>query len=388
VALTVSDRAGIGEEVPSSPPSLDLRRRLVTEALGCGLLVVALEGSHHVAEHLGASATEGRLFMSLSCGAVLACLLWVLRPLSGAHLNPALTFADALGDHTPWREVPLYALAQLSGSLAGRLVAHRMCNEPLLLATRAPAADGGRFLTEMVATFGLLVVVRGCVRTRPSATPLAIAGYVAATVWFTDSRSLANPALVLARAASARMGVVSPWEVESFVAAQLLGAALAVFLFRWLLGSGARPAPAVVETVVFECAEAGPAHLAAALFNAQAHPERARAVVSPPPGPAVESPAAVVELLREARLRPAPTRDRSVPATHYVLIDVAGQAPGMDARVRERWSLPALSLKDDAGAKALQAALRPMVHRLLARQGWERLHVVGATTPEGPRALT
>ncbi|NBD12630.1 MULTISPECIES: aquaporin [Corallococcus] len=368
---------------------MDLRRRLVTEALGCGLVVVALEGSHHVAEHLGASATEGRLFMSLSCGAVLACLLWVLRPLSGAHLNPALTFADALGDHTPWREVPLYALAQLSGSLVGRLVAHRMCNEPLLLTAKLPVADGARFLTEMVATFGLLVVVRGCVRTRPSATPLAIAGYVAATVWFTDSRSLANPALVLARAASAHVGVMSPWEVESFVAAQLLGAALAVFLFRWLLGGAPRPEPQAVETVVFECAEAGPAHLAAALFNSLAHPERARAVVSPPParddmGP----PGAVDALMEEAHLRAAPTRDRGVPASHYVLIEVAGQAPGMDARVRERWSLPALSLKDEAGAKALQAALRPKVHQLLARQGWERLHVVSGAAPEGPRALT
>ncbi|WP_244227378.1 aquaporin [Corallococcus aberystwythensis] len=379
--------------MPSSATPLDLRRRLVTEALGCGLVVVALEGSHHVAEHLGASATEGRLFMSLSCGAVLACLLWVLRPLSGAHLNPALTFADALGDRTPWREVPLYALAQLSGSLVGRLVAHGMCNEPLLLTARMPAADGARFLTEMVATFGLLVVVRGCVRTRPSATPLAIAGYVAATVWFTDSRSLANPALVLARAVSAHAGVMSPWEVESFVAAQLLGAALAVFLFRWLLGGGTpRPAATAVETVVFECAEAGPAHLAAALFNALAHPDRARAVVSPPPGTGLDDgpPAAVAALMREANLRAAPPRDRSVPASHYVLIDVAGQAPGMDARVRERWSLPALSLKDEASAKALQAALRPKLHQLLARQGWERLHVVngGGPAPEGPRALT
>ncbi|WP_244238188.1 aquaporin [Corallococcus terminator] len=375
----------------SLPVPLDLRRRLATEALGCGLVVVALEGSHHVAEHLGASATEGRLFMSLSCGAVLACLLWVLRPLSGAHLNPALTFADALGDRTPWREVPLYVLAQLFGSLMGRLVAHRMCNEPLLLTASPPTADGARFLTEMVATFGLLVVVRGCVRTRPSATPLAIAGYVAATVWFTDSRSLANPALVLARAASSHVGVMNPLEVESFVAAQLLGAALAVFLFRWLLGGAPKPAPASdagMETVVFECADAGPAHLAAALFNTLAHPDRARAVVTPPVASGSEPPPAVEALMRDSHLRPAPLRDRGVPASHYVLIEVAGQAPGMDARVRERWSLPALSLTDEAGARALQAALRPRILQLLTRRGWERLHVVSSPTPDGPRALT
>lgn len=368
---------------------MDLRRRLVTEALGCALLVVALEGSHHVAEHLGASATEGRLFMSLSCGAVLACLLWVLRPLSGAHLNPALTLADALGDRTPWREVPLYALAQLSGSLVGRLVAHRMCNEPLLLTARMPAADGARFLTEMVATFGLLVVVRGCVRTRPSATPLAIAGYVAATVWFTDSRSLANPALVLARAASAHVGVMSPWEVESFVAAQLLGAALAVFLFRWLLGGAPRPAATAVETVVFECAEAGPAHLAAALFNSLVHPQRARAVVASAPDRSATPPHAVGTLMREVNLRPAPLRRRDeVLGRRVIVLDVSGGAPAADSPHAERWSLPMGGSSGIEGPRALYTALRPRVRQLLAQRGWERLHAVEGTSPEGPQAVT
>ncbi|RKG87564.1 aquaporin family protein, partial [Corallococcus sp. CA053C] len=144
-----------------------------------------------------------------------------------------------------------------------------------------------------------------------------------------------------------------------------------------------------LETVVFECAEAGPAHLAAALFNTLAHPERAHAVVTPPPSASDAGPPAAVEaLIRDLNLRPAPLRDRSVPASHYVLIEVAGQAPGMDARVRERWSLPALSLLDEASARALQAALKPRLHQLLARRGWERLHVVSGPAPDGPRALT
>ncbi|MGZ3460962.1 MAG: aquaporin, partial [Archangium sp.] len=115
-------------QAPAAPPTgrLNRPRRLVVEALGCGLLVVALEGAHHGAEHLGVSATDGRLFMSLAAGAVLACLTLVLQPLSGAHFNPALTFADALEDGTPWRDVPRYVLAQLLGGLAGRLVAHLM----------------------------------------------------------------------------------------------------------------------------------------------------------------------------------------------------------------------------------------------------------------------
>ncbi|MBJ6763429.1 aquaporin [Myxococcaceae bacterium JPH2] len=371
---------------PLTPqPALDLRRRLATEALGCGLLVVALDGAHHLAEHLGAGPAEGRLFMSLAAGAVLACLMGVLRPFSGAHFNPALTFADALGDGTPWRELPRYALAQLLGSLVGRLVAHLMCGEPLLLATRMPAASGAQFLTEMVATFGLLVVVRGCVRTRPAATPLAIAAYVAATVWFTDSRSLANPALVLARAASARLGVIRPMEVESFVAAQLLGAALAVGLFRWLLAPRERVGPRLPETVVFESAVAGPAQLAAALFNTLAHPERARAEVAPSPPSGEELPATVSALMKEAGLRPAPLHARGELPGRIILLELSGAAPGLDTRLRECWQLPAVSPSNEAGARALHTALRAHLQRLLAKQGWERLHVVGGTSSEGPR---
>ena len=255
---------------------------MAVEALGCGLLVVALEGAHHGAEHLGVGPIGGRLFMSLAAGAVLACLTLALQPLSGAHFNPALTFADALEDGTPWRDVPRYALAQFTGGLAGRLVAHLMCGEPLLLTARTPAASSSQFLTELVCTFGLLVIVRGCVRTRPAATPFAVAGFVAATVWFTDSRSLANPALILARAASTRTGALHMLDVESFVAAQLLGAALAVCLFRWLLRP-AEPESSQPWTVVFQrAAGRGRARRGA---PQRAVPAGARARPSPRPPP-------------------------------------------------------------------------------------------------------
>lgn len=366
---------------------MDLRRRLAVEALGCGLLVVAFEGAHHLGDHLGASATEGRLFMSLALGAVLACLTLVLKPFSGAHFNPALTFADALGDGTPWREVPRYALAQVLGGLAGRLLAHFMCGEPLLLTTRAPAASSAQFVTEVVATFGLLVVVRGCVRSRPSATPLAISAYVAATVWFTDSRSLANPALVLARAASARLGVMRPLEVESFVAAQLLGAALAVCLFRWLLPREERvERPQEAELVIFECPVPGPAHLAAALFNALAHPQRARAVVAQVPGQAGAA-AAVDAVLKEAGLGSAPLRRRVQEPARVVTLKVAGSALCALSPM-DHWSLPALDLSSEEGARELYTVLRPRVRQWLAQQGWERLHAVASTPSEGPQAVT
>lgn len=358
---------------------------MATEALGCGLLVVALEGAHHIAEHLGASALEGRLFMSLAAGSVLACLTLVLRPLSGAHFNPALTFADALEEGAPWQEVPLYALSQLLGGLAGRFLAHLMCSEPLLIAVRAPAASNAQFLTEVVATFGLLVVVCGCVRLRPTATPFAISAYVAATVWFTDSRSLANPALVLARAASARPGIVSPFEVESFVAAQLLGAALAVCLFRWLLGRTVRnDSP---RKVVFICAMPGPAHVAAALFNSLAHPQRAYAEVSHLPMGSENVAAPVEGVIPKMDLAHGSLRMRAEEPAWVILLERAG-APLLRQRCQERWLLSPQALASAADVRALTEELRPRLRQLLAQQGWERLHLVEGPSPEGPHVVT
>ncbi|WP_338866676.1 aquaporin [Myxococcus stipitatus] len=336
---------------------LNRPRRLAVEALGCGLLVVALEGAHHGAEHLGVSATDGRLFMSLAAGAVLACLTLVLQPLSGAHFNPALTFADALEDGTPWRDVPRYVLAQLAGGLAGRWVAHLMCGEPLLIATHTPSASSAQFLSELVATFGLLIVVRGCVRVRPSATPLVVAGYVAATVWFTESRSLANPALILARAASTRTSALHPLDVESFIAAQMLGAALAVCLFRWLMAPATKQAAPLPWSVIFQCSRPSVAEKAAAVFNGLAAPESARGTVD---GPlcAVDTrgpPPLVVRLVLEGEV--APLGDGAV------------------------WHLAAS--EEDTGTR-LQESLREHTQRLLRTRGWSRLRVVGDSTHEVP----
>ena len=341
-------------------------RRLVGEALGCGLLVVALEGAHHGAEHLGVSTTDGRLFMSLAVGAVLAGLSLVLQPLSGAHFNPALTFADALEDGTPWRDVPRYVLAQLTGGLVGRLGVHLLCGEPLLIATRAPAARSAQFLTELVATFGLLVIVRGCVRTRPAVTPLAVAGYVAATVWFTDSRSLANPALVLARAASTRTVALPVLDVESFVAAQLLGAALAVCLFRWLQPPG-QPAPGP-WTAVFHCSCEGVAELAASLFNGLTLPSQVRAIAAPPEP--------------ESAVPPGPG-DEAAPS--LVLRLIPAHATAREALLGAVWRLPGHDLTSPEGKRRLRAELRGPLQRFLLERGWLRLRALDGGAREASR---
>ena len=347
---------------------LSRSRRLGVEALGCGLLVVALEGAHHLADPLGVTTPEGRLFMSLAVGVVLACLAWVLQPLSGAHFNPALTFADALEDGTPWRDVPRYVLAQFTGGLAGRVVAHLMCGEPLLLIRHTPSASSAQFLSELVVTFGLLVLARGCARTRPAATPFVVAAYVAATVWFTDSRSLANPALVLARAASTRADAVHPLDVESFVAAQLLGAALAVALFRWLQPAG-KPS-AHTWTVLFHCPQQGVAEFAAALLNSFAIPGRVHALAPPPSAPPPDAPAPSSEEAHTLVLRLVP----------------AGASPS-EALLGEVWRVPAHEAVSPEGQRQLRAALRGPLQRFLRHHGWLRLYAVGESHVEGTRDM-
>ncbi|MFP2959457.1 aquaporin [Myxococcus sp. 1LA] len=338
---------------------LNRSRRLVVEALGCGLLVVALEGAHHGAEHLGVGATDGRLFMSLAAGAVLACLAFVLQPLTGAHFNPALTFADALEDGTPWRDVPLYVLAQLGGAVAGRLVAHVMCHEPMLVTAHEPAASAAQFATELVSTFGLLVMVRGCVRSRPTALPLVVAGYLAATIWFTESRALANPALILARAVSTRPSAVHPMDVESFIAAQLLGAALAVLLFRWL-----QRVPelkqARVWSVVFQCSKPEVAQQAVGIFNHLASPARAQATT---------------------QLRA--DDDEALPPLVVRLV-LAGESPDAAGHGGASWQLTLPADAVSSEDSRVRAELRAPIHQLLRNRGWLRLYAVGDAAQEGP----
>jgi glycerol uptake facilitator-like aquaporin len=135
----------------------------------------------------------------------------------------------------PWRDVPGYLVAQVSGAFAGVAVAHGMFAEPVFSASRHARAGGAQFLSEFVATFGLLVVISGLVRRRSTAVPFAVAAYVMAAYWFTASTSFANPAVTIARSATDTFAGIRPADVPAFVMAQFLGAAAAILLFRWLV---------------------------------------------------------------------------------------------------------------------------------------------------------
>jgi glycerol uptake facilitator-like aquaporin len=210
-------------------------RRAVAEAVGTAFLLAAVVGSGIMGDRLsGGNPAIALLANTLATGAMLIALILTLGPISGAHFNPAVTLADASQGGVAWREVPIYLIAQCAGAFAGVAAAHLMFSEPVFFASRHVRAGGAQIFSEFVATSGLVCVIWGCARSRPSVTPFAVGAYITGAYWFTASTSFANPAVTLARAASDTFAGIRPADVPGFIAAQFAGAALATALFRWL----------------------------------------------------------------------------------------------------------------------------------------------------------
>jgi len=229
-----------------------LARRGVAEALGTALLLAVVVGSGIMGEKLAdGNVAIALLANTLATGAGLVALILTLGPVSGAHFNPAVTLADATQGGVPWRDVPVYLIAQVLGAFAGVAVAHLMFGKPVFFASTHDRSGSAQLVSEFVATFGLLSVIWGCLRRRPDAVPFAVGAYITAAYWFTSSTSFANPAVTLARAASDTFAGIRPADVPGFVGAQLLGAAAATATFRWLVPS----LPSVAAPVVDRLAE-------------------------------------------------------------------------------------------------------------------------------------
>lgn len=199
------------------------------------MLLAAVVGSGIMGERLAAgNVAIALLANTLATGAVLVAIILTFGPISGAHFNPAVTLADAWQRGIAWREVPSYILAQLVGAFTGVAVAHLMFGLPLFLPSRHVRSGGAQIFSEFIATFGLLAVIWGCVRFRSSAVPFAVAAYITAAYWFTNSTSFANPAVTLARSVSDTFAGIRPADAPGFILAQLAGAFVATVLFRWL----------------------------------------------------------------------------------------------------------------------------------------------------------
>jgi glycerol uptake facilitator-like aquaporin len=183
----------------------------------------------------GGNVAIALLANAIATGAGLVALILALGPISGAHFNPAVTLALASRSALPWSSVPGYIAAQISGAFAGVALAHVMFGEPLFFASQHERSGVAQLVGEVVATAGLLGTIFGCSKRNPESTPIAVGAYITAAYWFTSSTSFANPAVTMARAASDTFAGIRPMDVPAFVAAQLVGAAMATMFFAWLL---------------------------------------------------------------------------------------------------------------------------------------------------------
>jgi glycerol uptake facilitator-like aquaporin len=212
---------------------LSIARRAAAEALGTALLLAAVVGSGIMGERLaGGNVAIALLANSLATGFALAALIVAFGPRSGAHFNPVVTLALALRGDFEKREVAPYVAAQFAGALAGVAAAHLMFDLPLLQYSAKARSSVGLWFSEAVATLGLVLVVLSCNEKRPWAAPLAVSSYIAAAYWFTASTSFANPAVTLARGFTDSFAGIHLNHVLPFVAAQLVGAGLAVAIDR------------------------------------------------------------------------------------------------------------------------------------------------------------
>jgi glycerol uptake facilitator-like aquaporin len=211
------------------------------------LLLAGVVGSGIMAQRLdGGNAAIGLLANTLATGGVLVAVILAFGSISGAHLNPVVTLADAWRKGIAWRHVPWYIGGQLVGAVAGVALANLMFGLPIVSVSHHARCGATQWLGEFVATFGLLAVIWGCARSSSEATPYAVAAYIVGAYWFTSSTSFANPAVTIARSLSDTFAGIRPADIAPFVAAQIAGAGAATALFVWLAPDSRDAAEAVL----------------------------------------------------------------------------------------------------------------------------------------------
>jgi glycerol uptake facilitator-like aquaporin len=213
---------------------IDLRRRVAAEALGTALLLATIVGSGIMAGKLaGGNVALALLGNTIPTGAMLVVLILIFGPISGAHMNPAVSLAFALRRELSWRDFGSYVAVQLMGAILGVWMAHLMFDLPVWQIAAHVRYGSAQWLSEGVATFGLLLTIFGCLARTRAATPYAVGLYITAAYWFTASTSFANPAVTVARALSDTFAGIAPSGVPAFIVAQLLGTGAAVILASW-----------------------------------------------------------------------------------------------------------------------------------------------------------
>lgn len=210
-------------------------RRLAAEGLGTALLLAVIVGSGIMAQSLAPDAPGLALLAnSIATGTALFGLITFLGPISGAHLNPVVTLVAVWSRDISWRAALLYGPSQMIGAIGGVWLAHLMFAEPMLQVSTHLRSGPGQGLSEIVATFGLVLTILGTTRARPGAVAAVVALYIVAAYWFTASTSFANPAVTIARALTDTFTGIAPSSVLPFILAQILGGSAAAMTGHYL----------------------------------------------------------------------------------------------------------------------------------------------------------
>jgi glycerol uptake facilitator-like aquaporin len=210
-------------------------RSLAAEALGTAVLLATVIGSGIMAEQLaGGNVAIALLGNTIPTGAILVVLITILGPVSGAHFNPAVSFAMCLTGRMPWSSLVPFIACQVLGAIAGVWLAHAMFDLSILQVSTKLRWSTGQWIAEATAAFGLLATIFGGLRYNSAAIPMLVGLYITAAYWFTASTSFANPAVTIARSLSNTFAGIAPSSVPPFIAAQIVGALIAVALAGWL----------------------------------------------------------------------------------------------------------------------------------------------------------
>ncbi len=228
------DDLSVAPETGTGTLRLDVTRRLVAEGLGTGFLIVAVIGSGIAASRLSSGDVGLQLLENaVATAGALVGLILMFGAVSGAHFNPVVTLVDRLLGTTTTRDTVLYVIAQVIGGCLGAVVANLMFELPAIELSTKDRSSPALWLSEVVATVGLLLVIQGCVRTgRSNVVAFAVAAWIGGAYWFTSSTSFANPAVTIARTLSDTFAGIAPSSAPMFIVMQLIGAAIAVALIR------------------------------------------------------------------------------------------------------------------------------------------------------------
>jgi glycerol uptake facilitator-like aquaporin len=234
------------DRIPQDP--ISLWRRLLAELLGSGFLAVVVVGSGIAAQRLSPGQTGLELLENAAATAAgLFAIISMFGPVSGGHFNPVVSFAAAAFGGLRWRDAGAYLLAQVAGCIGGAVLANLMFAQAAVSLSAQGRSSPAHFLSEVVATLGLVLVIFALARSgRNRAAPAAVGAYIGAAYFFTSSTSFANPAITVGRMFSATFAGIAPASVPGFVVAQVIGGGLAVAVIRILYPAVTAAEPGVI----------------------------------------------------------------------------------------------------------------------------------------------